>query len=122
MPYFVGALKDAGHPFMTFIIGDFVAEDEINLTIRNAARIMEMPGQGGMGLNFMTDSFFTVDRNVTLERQMFLMWRILDPELDLKMIRQVDDFYSKIRANRSGLVTPTLDAGQITRKVLNERQ
>lgn len=122
MSYFVGAVKNPGHPFQTFVIGEFVAEDgSRTVTLRYAARVMEVPGREGVGLNFMTDSFFTVDRNVELGKETFLMWRLLDPELDSKMIRQIDDFYSQLRASRSGLLTPKLDASQITRRILNEK-
>ena len=123
---FVGSLKNPGHPFGTFIIGEHVSEDEFNVVLRFVVKAYEFPSeQRGqpMQLNFMTDPFFTVDMNTPVPKENLWMGRILDPEGDISIITQVNGFLQTIRAKRSGLVLPQLDMNALNRqKVLNEKR
>ena len=122
---YAGSLKNPGHLFSTFIVGEHITEDEHTVTLRYVIRAYEMPdpNNGQLSLKFIPDPFFTVDKYTTVEKQNLLMGRILDPETDISILMQVNGLLQTIRAKRSGLVLPNLDMNTISRqKVLNEKR
>lgn len=103
--YWVGALRFTGHPLSTFLLAEFVSEEEDGYLVRNVLRAIESPNEDGrVGLNFMTDGFFTEDVPVKVEKSSLVMSRMLDPEKDHRAISQINKFISNLRMSRAGLV------------------
>lgn len=114
MIYFVGSLKTSAHPFSIFVVGEYVSQDDKKFVLRNVARVMEMPNpQGMMGLNFITDHFFTSDSNADVERESIWVSRLLDPNEDKFIVKQLDDFYTGVRAKKTGIALPKLSASTL---------
>lgn len=117
MSYYIGLLKNPAHPFSTYVVGEFVSQTDTKVILRNVARIIEMPQPSGqMGLNFMTDNFFSVDSNSETDKENFIFGRLLDPESDRTSQNLIESFYSKMRANRSGIAIPSLDTSALSKK------
>lgn len=110
--FWVGSVKNPGHPFASYVVGEIVADEGERVLLTRLIRVIEMPNDKGMGLNFMPDNFFTTDTPVPVEKSGFIFYRILDPDTDTKMIRQVQDTYARIRMTKAGLVAATFDANK----------
>lgn len=111
MNYFVGSLKNPGHPFSTFIVGEMVSEEETYFMVSNVIKVIENPNPNQhpnqpmqIGMMFLNDEFFTTDTPAKIEKEVFLISKVLDPDKDHKMIRHLDNHYSRVRLAKSGLV------------------
>jgi len=102
--FWVGSVKSLGNPFNIYIVGEYIMEDPESVMIRNVIRILESPTQQGIGLNFLTDNFFTTDNEVKIEKSNILMYRIFNPETDSQMIKQIKEYLTKTRMKRMGFV------------------
>lgn len=116
--YFVGSVRNPGHVFSTFLVGEYVSEENGHFVVANVIKVIENPnpnpGPSGamqIGLMFLHDEFFTSETPVKIQKDVLLLSKILDPDKDSKMIRHLDNHYAKVRATKSGLVlsapTPT---------------
>jgi len=111
MNYFVGSVRNPGHVFSTFLVGEFVSEENSHYLVANVIKVIENPNpnpnpHGGVqiGLMFLHDEFFTSETPVKIEKDILLMSKVLDPDKDSKMIRHLDSHYAKTRMAKSGLV------------------
>lgn len=103
--YWVGSLKSTGHPFATFLVGEYVDQDEKTITLAMPIRVIEVPNQqGGMVYQFLQDEFFTTPTPVKVEKEVVFISKILDPATDAKMYSQIMSHYTQLRMSKSGLV------------------
>jgi hypothetical protein len=109
MSYFVGSIKNTGHPFATYLIGEYISEGDDHYMVNNVLRAMETGSQSPKGFQintlYLADEFFTSEVPVKIEKNNLLLAKVLDPDIDSKNIRQIENQYAGIRMAKTGLVS-----------------
>lgn len=99
---FVGMVKSTPGLLM---MGEVALRQEKEVTLVNAVRVFEIQNENRIGYHFHVDPYFTVEKPVHIDLGDFLISRFED-DGDDKLVREYDEFLSKVRLQRSGLVRP----------------
>lgn len=112
MSYIVGSLKSPGHPFSTFVVAEIISEDERSFVVSRMLKVVENPspaqdpnGPMRLGMMFLNDEFFGSDSPATIQKDAFMISKILDPIMDQKMISHIESHHTRTRMARSGIVS-----------------